>query len=362
MKVIYLLYPLFLFINIPSIYGFIRKPHNNITPTYPNNKYLILKSQLDPQPPQQSDNTIIKKVNSVLKLTRSVNVLPTLLLSFSGGFIVEPSLYNLLHSSAFISSSIISLLIMSLSMVLNDIYDMGVDKINNPDRPLITGEISENEAYLLSFILLFLIEYLSIVYLHNDLQKITNIALYGIAIYTPILKKMTFIKNLFCAVTVSFAMLYSGIAMHPDLYQWMQQHATTSNTYIIHYDILLITMRYIFLGSLTTELLLDICDMEGDKSNDIKTLPVLFGKNVTFVFINGVLAYNIYNLLSLVKLINNNVVLVVAPIVLFLPMMIDMYKIKKSNYDKKIIDKTLKNMMIPMFLMLLYMCVLSHNV
>ena len=377
MKILYLLYPLFYFINIPSIYGFIYKPHSVfLTPhthhiphtphKQPNNKCLILKSQLDPeskpdpQPPSETGNIIIKKLNSVLKLTRSINILPTLLLSFSGGFIVEPSLHNLLHSSEFISTSVISLLIMSLSMVLNDIYDMRVDKINNPTRPLITGEISENEAYSLCFILLFSVGYLSTAYLSDELQKITNTALYGITIYTPVLKNITFIKNIFCAVTVSFAMLYSGIAMHPDLYQWMQD-ATTTRIDNSHYDILLIAMRYIFLGSLNTELLLDICDMEGDKLNDVKTLPVLLGKNLTFVFINGVLTYNIYNLLLLVKIYNNGFI-VGAPILLFIPMIIDMYKIKKSKYDKKIIDKTLKNTTIPMFLTLLYMCALSYNI
>ena len=188
MKLLYLLYPLFFFINIPSIYCLLNKQQsvslklcNNHyirkTPhIQPNNKCLLLKSQLlpepEPEPPTQSTNIIIKKLNSVLKLTRSVNILPTLLLSFSGGFIVEPSLHNLLHSSAFISTSVISLLIMSLSMILNDIYDKELDKINNPNRPLITGEISENEAYLLSFILLFSLEYLSITYLNDDLYKL----------------------------------------------------------------------------------------------------------------------------------------------------------------------------------------------
>ena len=50
----------------------------------------------------------IKKIKSISKLIRCVNILPTLFLSFSGGFIVNPSLYNLFSSTEFISSTFIT--------------------------------------------------------------------------------------------------------------------------------------------------------------------------------------------------------------------------------------------------------------
>jgi 4-hydroxybenzoate polyprenyltransferase len=300
------------------------------------------------------NGNIITKINSISRLVRSVNILPTLFLSFSGGWIVEPSIYTLLHSSQFITANIISLLIMSCSMILNDLFDVELDKINNPSRPLVNGEITESEAYIYTILLFCLTEYLSIVFLKSNMQEIVNIALYGVAIYTPIIKKVPFVKNIFCAFTVALSVYFSALSVHSNM---------LFDT--INFQILSVVIRYIFYGSLAIELLLDISDMEGDKKNNINTLPVLIGREKTWNFIGILIFINILNVLSLSNINNlhfimvnyaNNVI-----ILLFIPIILDMYNIKKSNFKKEVIDTTVKNTTIPMFIMLLYMCVLSNN-
>jgi 4-hydroxybenzoate polyprenyltransferase len=344
-----LFYNLFLFI-IPFINGLVSNHNNNLI--LRNN--FSLKSKQDNNIPKLNNINketpyCISKIKSASKLIRSVNILPTLFLSFSGGFIANPSIYNLLNSNEFISSTFITLLIVSLSMIFNDLYDIELDKINNPSRPLINGEISKSEAYFISFLFLLLI-YFNERNLSNNLQELTNIILFGISIYTPIIKKVTFIKNIFCAAIVSLTIIYSALSVNSDIYYWILNNSI-ENT---NYQILLTTMRYIFLGSLSNELLLDMCDMEGDKLNNIKTVPVLFGKNLTFVFIMFILFCNILNILF----INND--FAKLSLILYLPVIIDMYKIKKSNYEKIVIDKSLQNLTIPMFLMLLYMGYLAY--
>ena len=89
---------------------------------------------------------IQNKANSFIKLSRAKNIIPTAFLSFSGGYLINPSITNLLHNSNFILSSIITSLIMSTSMIINDVCDIEIDKVNNKDRPLITGEITKSEA------------------------------------------------------------------------------------------------------------------------------------------------------------------------------------------------------------------------
>jgi 4-hydroxybenzoate polyprenyltransferase len=334
---------LFLLI-IPFVNGLLKNPN------------LILRNNFSLKSNQSPFNNIIeqksfkiKKIKSISKLIRSVNILPTLFLSFSGGFIVNPSLYNLFSSTEFISSTFITISIVSVSMIFNDLYDINLDKINNPSRPLITGEITKLEAYSISLLFLLLI-FFNEINLSNKLQEFTNIILFGISIYTPILKKITFIKNIFCATIVSLSILYSALAVNPDVYNWIINNSIEN----INYQILLATMRYIFLGSLNNELLLDICDVEGDKLNNVKTLPVLFGKNITFAVIILILFYSMLNILF----INNDYAK--FSLILYLPVIIDMYKIKKSNYEKIVIVKSLKNVTIPMFLMLFYMGYLAY--
>jgi geranylgeranylglycerol-phosphate geranylgeranyltransferase len=112
-----------------------------------NQNVLLLKKQ-------NSNISLYKKSLGFFKLIRYKSLLPTSLLCFTGGWIMNPSIYNLLHSQSFIISVINTLLVMSNSMVINDIYDIEIDKINNPNRPLINGKITRNEAILFSFFLL----------------------------------------------------------------------------------------------------------------------------------------------------------------------------------------------------------------
>ena len=341
MRILYLLYPLFFFINISSVYGFIQK----------TNQMRMNKKNTRRLSNTQYDNKIIKKVRNISQLTRSVNIIPTLLLSFSGGWIMNPSISNLIHSTSFIVSNINTVLIMSLSMILNDLFDIEVDKLNNPSRPLITGGISKIEAISLSGLLFLIIEYLTNKYLSGNIQFITNLILFDILLYTPVFKKITFIKNVNCAIIVSFALFYSGL--------------TVSNHNLLindkHYDILSVALNYIFWGSINNELLMDISDLDGDKRSGIHTLPVIINKQATLILVHSILFCNtMSNSLSLIY-IYNNIQYGIIPVVLYVPIFLDLLKIRKLKYSSYMIKKTLSNTMLPMFLFLLYMCVLSYK-
>ena len=343
----FLLYSLFFTLNFPTIYGFIKTP-NQITNKKISN---VENEKIDPINEIQNDNIIIKKIHSISQLTRSGNIIPTLLLSFSGGWIMNPSISNLIHSTPFITSNINTVLIMSLSMILNDLFDIEVDKLNNPSRPLITGEISKMEAISLSGLLFLTIEYLTTTYLPSNIQFITNLIILDVLFYTPFFKKITFIKNINCALIVSFALFYSGLSV--------SDHNLLLNDK--HYELLSITMNYIFWGSITNELMMDISDLEGDKQSGIKTLPVIINKPASLFLVHSILFCNtMSNSLSLVYLYNN-VQYGIIPVLLYVPIFVDLLKVKNQEYSSYTINKTLKDSMIPMFLFLLYMCVLSYN-
>jgi len=344
-------------LNIQSIHGFIKNPNQIINKKISNLLNLSDLSndeneKIDPINEIQNDNIIIKKIHSISKLTRSGNIIPTLLLSFSGGWIMNPSISNLMHSTSFITSNINAVLIMSLSMILNDLFDIEVDKLNNPSRPLITGEISKREAISLSGLLFLTTEYFTNTYLSSNMQFVTNLIILDVLFYTPFLKKITFIKNFNCALIVSFALFYSGLSV--------SDHNVLLNDK--HYELLSITMNYIFWGSINNELMMDISDLEGDKQSGIKTLPVIINKPASLFLLHSILFCNtMSNSLSLVY-IYNNVQYGIMPVLLYLPIFVDLIKVKNQRYSSYIINKTLKNSMIPMVIFLLYMCVLSYNI
>jgi len=297
------------------------------------------KLRLYTKPPVIHENKLL----NYLELIRYKNILPTIFLNFSGGWLMNPSI-DILSSTPFLISIISTIFIMSISMILNDIYDIDIDKINNPQRPLVTGKITISEAKLLIYILLGLTEFLTINYLDKNLELIVLLAIGNIIIYTPILKKITFIKNISCAGIISFAPIISGLTTIVDN----------------DYSLLLILTGITFLGSLYSEILLDIRDYEGDKKNNINTIPVLFGNETSYYLAVSILCINIiFSLLSLTLLYDFNHGIVLP--ILSLPMLIDLDKVKQNNYSSEIINEVSTNTYIYLFNSLIYLCLIKSS-
>jgi len=242
------------------------------------------------------------KLNDYLSLIRYKNILPATLLNLSGGLIIHPS-FDLFLNQQFLISIINTLLIMSSSMVLNDLYDIEVDQINNPNRPLVTGKISINEAKIFVFTLLGLTQFLSIKFLNKNLNLIIHLSILNIIIYTPILKKITFVKNISCAFLISFSPIFSGLAANIN---------KTNNNKILY-----VLSGIIFLGSLSSEILYDIRDKDGDEKNNIITIPVKYGNDISLNIIRFINIFNIFLIVTSI-LFYDFKYLIVLPILIFL--------------------------------------------
>jgi geranylgeranylglycerol-phosphate geranylgeranyltransferase len=231
------------------------------------------------KPPDTNPNSIYKiqnKIASYAKWVRYKTIIPTCVLSFSGAWIIRPSLSIILQNSFFWASTLETVLILMSSMMINDLFDMDADRWNHPDRPLVTGAISLEEARIAIFTTSVLIELVNLLFLPSSLRLITRLSLFLVVIYTPILKKIPLVKNAFCGAIIAFAPFFSGLAM------------TTRSKELIalqpNFDLFAIWIQILFLGSVMNEMLLDIRDYDGDKRARIHTLPTLFGKNVVWVF------------------------------------------------------------------------------
>lgn len=283
------------------------------------------------------------KINSYLRLIRYKNILPTIGLSYTGAFLVNPSFYTITSKILMISTLII-MGAMSSSMIMNDLFDMKIDKINNPNRPLITGEISEKEAHIVNAAILVGVELLNIFYLPRYFQNIIHVILFSLFIYTPKIKKITFLKNIYCAFIVSFASYFSAILYSTSL---------TSPT-IQNIGLLKLFSQTVFLGSLFNEILLDIRDCEGDYVNNVRTLPVIYGNSNALMVSSGTLKMNfMWNMYHMIELFGLQYALFVPFI--FLPMMYGVKKIRNSDYIPtfvmETVDKSTKSLL---FLLMYY--------
>jgi len=302
---------------------------------------------------------LMQKSRGFFKLIRPSNILPTTFLTFTGGWIMNPSICALLNTQAFIVGIVNTVLIMSTSMVINDLFDIPLDKINNPRRPLITGEVKPIEAIGLSATLLGISEYLSFRYLPQNLQIVIHAAIATILLYTPVFKKITLLKNLSCAGLIAFSTFFAGLTVSPNiLADFVSLRDYSSFFFNKNLGLLAINTQLIFFGSLYIEVLLDICDVNGDKKNGINTLPVIYGNELAFKIANGIAYSNILlNFMELTVLYNFKAGALLM--ILYSPMLYYLKEIRKNGLTKENIIKNANNTTLPLFATLLYFCILS---
>jgi geranylgeranylglycerol-phosphate geranylgeranyltransferase len=280
-------------------------------------------------------------MNSVNKLIRSQNISPTIALNIAGGYIMNPSCLNLIKNPAFVSSVLITQSVMASCMILNDIHDLPIDRINNPERPLVTGEVSVLGAKRLAFGLLLFGEVLNIRFIPRGLQYISRFSSLFAVLYTPFFKRAIVLKNAACATLVASSVLFSGFV--------------SSSGVILgpRVKLLLIATNMIFLGSFTSEILLDIADEPGDRINGLRTLPIVYGKDFAWDLAYFSMFTNIFvNALDLLR--NFGFIIGLGFIVLCGPALNWLRDIRYYEYSKDFINKYGKKVVLPMGLALVY--------
>ena len=179
--------------------------------------------------------------------------------------------------------------------VINDYYDIEIDKINRPDRPIPRGSITLKQAMIWWIIsaliglviviihgLLFILGFLNII-----------IALFMVFIgwlYAAWGKKNGFIGNIIVSVSFSIGLVYGAIL----------------NSSNIPYYIYFFFLTSFFL-LLSREIIKGCEDIEGDKNEGVKTLAIRIGieKSTKISMIFGIFAIVFFILPFFTEIINH---------------------------------------------------------
>jgi geranylgeranylglycerol-phosphate geranylgeranyltransferase len=145
------------------------------------------------------------------------------------------------------------------SMILNDYFDVSVDKINSPDRPIPSGRVSKRNALGLG-VVVGLLGIFSSLFL-TQLNIIIAILFWAIAIlYDWKGKKIGILGNSMVSMSVAIPYIFGAAALSKTL------------------DPVILTFFCMsFLANLGREITKDILDVEGDKTIDAKTLAITRG-------------------------------------------------------------------------------------
>jgi geranylgeranylglycerol-phosphate geranylgeranyltransferase len=148
-------------------------------------------------------------------------------------------------------------LIGAAGMVINDILDIDIDRVNKPDRPLVTGAVPLDQAKLIYMI----INAAGLAFgfmLPPHAQYIALFAVLFLYFYSAVLKRTVLFGNLAVGVMTGLAFIYGG--------------ACVGNI-----DGALLPALFAFLMNVGREIIKDMEDVEGDRQNGAVTLPVKYG-------------------------------------------------------------------------------------
>lgn len=155
--------------------------------------------------------------------------------------------------------------------VINDYFDYNIDLINKPERPIPSGRISlkngRNYAYLLFLagtVCGFLISYLTNNWIPFAIVLIADVILY---LYAYKLKSTPVIGNLAVGFMTGFGFVFGGFSLN-------NPSIIVTSIYLGFFAFVMTTAR---------EIIKDIEDIEGDKAEGAKTLPILIGKKIPAV-------------------------------------------------------------------------------
>ena len=204
-----------------------------------------------------------ERVQGVFELTRVGNAIAAGVLTFIGAFVAEGT--GILETSIAVSIAIaITILATAAGMAINDYFDRDIDLINKPERPIPRGAVTPKYALVFSLILFCLAGILALV-LPPLGTAIAIVNLIALVTYTKFFKGMPGVGNLLVSYLGGSAFLFGAAAVG-------------------QINISVVTLFLLAASStFARELIKDIEDIEGDREEGLKTLPIVIGRQFSLL-------------------------------------------------------------------------------
>ncbi|MFX1489368.1 MAG: geranylgeranylglycerol-phosphate geranylgeranyltransferase [Promethearchaeota archaeon] len=157
-------------------------------------------------------------------------------------------------------------------MVINDYYDVEIDKINRPERPIPRGSITLKQAKVLWIVCIIIGMFFAILNSFLIGFKFLNIIIAGFFAFIGWLyavwgKKSGFIGNIIVSISFSIGLIYGAIINNSNIPLYIYFFFITA-----------------FLLLLSREVIKGCEDIEGDKNEGVKTLAIRIGIKKSTIF------------------------------------------------------------------------------
>jgi len=198
-------------------------------------------------------------IYSLVHLIRPVN---SLMVGFAVVVGIAVASVHQLLSFATLMGFLTGFGVSAYSMIINDLYDLDVDRLNRPDKPLPSGRVSPATAMVEALILLA-IGLVSAYVLGIPTLLVAAFYAFWSWLYNYRVKESGFLGNTMVATSVAIPYLYGGLSVGvtEDPLLWMM--AVTS-----------------LLAAVGREVVKTISDVVGDRARRVRSVMVVYGPAV----------------------------------------------------------------------------------
>jgi 4-hydroxybenzoate polyprenyltransferase len=191
------------------------------------------------------------------------------------------------HGLYFVLLMISSVFIAAAGYIINDYFDLNIDLVNKPDKMVVDKVINRRWVLVWHWILSFIG-----IGLGFFIDRMTGVMLLGFAnmacvmmlfIYSISLKKKLLSGNVLISLLTAWVILVITWCESRYFLNAIRQYETVDVGKLTRLTFLY--AGFAFVISLVREVIKDMQDIEGDRRYGCKTMPIVWGLNVSKVFV-----------------------------------------------------------------------------
>jgi geranylgeranylglycerol-phosphate geranylgeranyltransferase len=201
---------------------------------------------------------LYKKTSALIEISRPLNVLIAFLTIFIAAAVTGGLQINREVVLAAISTALITI----GANVINDIFDVAIDRINKPYRPLPAGKLTRNQA-LIYFLVVYLAGWIIAALINMTMFLIAVLISILLVFYSVWYKRTILFGNMVVSFSTAVAFVYGGLAV-----------GRIKETFF--------PAVFAFLFHFGREVIKDLQDTIGDRQAGAVTFAVKYGHKPSF--------------------------------------------------------------------------------
>lgn len=231
-----------------------------------------------------------------------------------------------------------TVLIAASGYVINDIIDYEIDKVNKPEKLFINRLIPMQTAKIYYWSLVAIGFFISL-YLAIYIENLPLLSLYPAAVlllfcYSKYFKQRVLIGNIVVSIFCAFV---AGIVWFAERHTYAELWENDPNAAQYLQFILAFYLIFAFLSTMFREIVKDVEDTEGDRLYECRTLPIVYGVQVSKVVaaIFGLLLVAFLGL-TIQQLLHygNKIGLLFLIVAILAPLLFALFRLAKATNSK----------------------------